>query len=118
MPPSSFMVVPVFIFKSRTNFICLSISIWKQDSKFVGANRLIDSGATICFILKETVQRLGLPIQKPDQTVQAWNVDGTLNKSGMIRYKTNIVLDYGGVREHHNLFILNYRKDEVILELP
>ena len=40
------------------------------------------------------------------------------NKSGMVKYKTNIILDYRGVREHDNLFILNCRKDEVILGLP
>ena len=35
----------------------------------------------------------------------------------MVKYETNIVLDYGGVREHHDLFILNCRKDKVILGL-
>ena len=70
-----------------------------------------------CFISKETVQKLGLPIQKLNQMVQAWNMDGTPNKSGMVKYKTNIVLDYEGVREHCDLFILNYRKDKVILGL-
>ena len=45
-------------------------------------------------------------------------MDDTLNISGTVRYKINIVLDYGGVREHRNLFILNCGKDEVILGLP
>ena len=44
-------------------------------------------------------------------------MDGILNKSGMVKYKTNIVLDYGGVRQCRNLFILNYKKDKVILRL-
>ena len=70
-----------------------------------------------CFISKHTVQRLGLPIQKLNQTVRAWNVDGTPNKSGMVKYKTNIVLDYRGVRERCDLFILNCGKDKVILGL-
>ena len=83
----------------------------------VGTNALIDSGATGCFISKDTVQRLGLPIQKLDHMVRAWNVDEMLNKSGLVKYKTNIILDYGGVREHQDLFILNCRKDEVILGL-
>ena len=80
MPHSSFMIAPVFISRSKTNSICLSILIWKQHGKIIGANALIDSGATGCFISKDMVQRLGLPIQKLNQTVQAWNVDGTLNK--------------------------------------
>ena len=113
-----FIIAPVFISESRTNSICLPISIWKQDGKIIGANTLIGSGAMGCFILKDTVQRLGLPIQKLDQTVWAWNVDDTPNKSGLVKYKTNIVLDYRKVREHWNLFILNYRKDKVILGLP
>ena len=45
-------------------------------------------------------------------------MDGTPNKSGTVRYKTNIVLDYEGVRECKDLFILNCRKDKVILGLP
>ena len=118
MPSSSFMIAPVFISGSRTTFIHLPISIWKQDGKIVGASALIGSGATGCFISKDTVQRLGLPIQKLNQTVWAWNMDGTLNKSEMVKYKTNIVLDYGEVRECCNLFILNCRKDKVILGLP
>ena len=71
-----------------------------------------------CFISKDTVQRLGLPIQKLNQMVQAWNVDGTPNKSGMVKHKTNIVLDYEGVKECCDLFILNCGKEEVILGLP
>ena len=45
-------------------------------------------------------------------------MDGMPNKSRTVKYKTNIVLDYGGVRECHDLFILNCGKDEVILGLP
>ena len=63
-------------------------------------------------------QRLGLSIQKLNQMVQACNVDEILNKSGMVKYKTYIILDYGGVRECRDLFILNCGKDEVILGLP
>ena len=62
MPSFSFMIAPIFISGSRTNPIYLPISIWKQDGKIVGANALIDRGETGCFISKETVQRLGLPI--------------------------------------------------------
>ena len=43
-----------------------------------------------------------------------WNTEQIRN--GQIQ--DHIMLDYGGVREHHNLFILNCRKDKVILRLP
>ena len=69
MPSSSFTIAPVFISQLRTNSIHLPISIWMQDDKIVGANTLTDSGATGCFISKDTVQRLGLPIQKLNQMV-------------------------------------------------
>ena len=117
MSSSSFTITPIFISGSRTNSIHLSISIWKQDGKIVGANALIDNGAMEYFISKDMVQKLELPIQKLNQTVRAWNVDGIPNKSGMVKYKTNIVLDYRGVRECCNLFILNCGKDKVILGL-
>ena len=45
-------------------------------------------------------------------------MDETPNKSGTVKYKTNIVLDYRGVREHQDLFNLNCRKDDVVLGLP
>ena len=62
MLSSSFMIAPVFISGPRTNSIRLPILIWKQDGKIVEANALIDSRAMGCFISKDTVQRLGLPI--------------------------------------------------------
>ena len=73
MLPSSFTITtaPVFISRLRANSIRLPISIWKQDGKIIGANALIDSGATGCFISRDTVQRLGLLIQKLNQKVQA-----------------------------------------------
>ena len=81
-------------------------------------NKLIDSRAIGCFISKEIVQRLGLLIQKLNQMVQAWNMDGTPNASKMVKYNTNIILDYGGVRECQDFFILNCEKNKVILGLP
>ena len=45
-------------------------------------------------------------------------MDGTPNASGMVKYQTNIMLDYKGVREHGDLFIFNCGKDKVVLELP
>ena len=44
-------------------------------------------------------------------------MDDTLNASGMVKYKINIVLDYGEVRKQRDLFILNCEKDKVILGL-
>ena len=64
MLPSFFIIALVFIFGLKSNSIYLPILIWKQDGKIVGANTLIDSRATGCFISRNTVQRLGLPIQK------------------------------------------------------
>ena len=45
-------------------------------------------------------------------------MDGTLNASETVKYKTNIMLDYRGVREQRDLFILNCGKNEVISRLP
>ena len=69
MPSFSFMIALVFISRSRTNSIHLPILIWKQDGKTIGANALIDSRATECFISKDMVQRLGLLIQKLNQMI-------------------------------------------------
>ncbi|KAG8220576.1 hypothetical protein J3R82DRAFT_2795, partial [Butyriboletus roseoflavus] len=89
------------------NSIRIPLSIWKQDGKIVGTQALIDSGATGCFISRRAVEKMGLPTWKLDNPVRAWNVDGTLNQSGTIKERTNIVLDYGGIREQRDLYVLN-----------
>ena len=43
-------------------------------------------------------------------------MNGTPNKSGMVKYKTNIILDYGGVRASRPLYPQLW-KSEVILGL-
>ncbi|KAG8215186.1 hypothetical protein J3R82DRAFT_8710, partial [Butyriboletus roseoflavus] len=90
------------------NSIRIPLSIWKQDGKIIGTKALIDSGATGCFISRQAVKKMRLPTWKLDNPVRAWNVDGTQNQSGTIKKKTNIVLDYGGIQEWQDLYVLNY----------
>ncbi|KAG8218609.1 hypothetical protein J3R82DRAFT_4270, partial [Butyriboletus roseoflavus] len=89
------------------NSIRIPLSIWKQDGKIVGTHALIDSGATGCFISRHAVEKMGLPTWKLDHSVRAWNVDGTLNRSGTIQKRTNTVLDYRGIQEQQDLYVLN-----------
>ncbi|KAG8214465.1 hypothetical protein J3R82DRAFT_9513, partial [Butyriboletus roseoflavus] len=89
------------------NSIRIPLSIWKQNGKIVGTNALIDSGATGCFISRHVVEKMGLPTWKLDNPVQAWNVDGTPNQSGTIKESTKVVLDYRGIREQQDLYVLN-----------
>jgi hypothetical protein len=62
---------------------------------------LIDSGATENFINLGYAQWLGLPIQALDKPRKLFNVDGTQNKAGDLRYYTDLSVQTGSQRTNH-----------------
>jgi len=56
---------------------------------------LLDSGATENFINISYAQKLNLPIRRLTQERRLFNVDGTLNKAGTLKYYTDIVTRTG-----------------------
>ena len=59
-------------------------------SKRAEALALIDSGATKNFMSLQYAKYLQLPIKKPAERRQLFNVDGTPNKSGDLEYYTDL----------------------------
>ena len=59
---------------------------------------LLDSGATENFINISYTQKLKLPIRRLTQERRLFNVNGTLNKAGTLKYHTNIVTRIGTKR--------------------
>ena len=51
---------------------------------------LLDSGATENFINISYTQKLNLPIQRLTQERRLFNINGTLNKVGSLKYYTNV----------------------------
>ena len=56
----------------------------KNDSETVETNTLIDCGAGEVFIDQNFAQSIQLPLKKLQKPLNAYNVDGTLNKKGKI----------------------------------
>jgi hypothetical protein len=64
-------------------------------AKRAEAIALVDSGATENFMNLTYAKWLRLPIKKMDQPRKLFNVDGTENKSGELRYYTNLQVRTG-----------------------
>ena len=56
---------------------------------------LLDSGATENFISFDYACKLGLPIQKLTLERRLFNINGTLNKAGSLKYYTNLTMRIG-----------------------
>ena len=76
----------------------LSIPIWIEDTeeRRVKTLRLIDSGAGGKFIDQNYAKRMGFKTHKLEKPLQAYNMDGTENKWGMIIYYVNLNLEING----------------------
>ena len=76
----------------------LSIPIWIEDTeeRSVETLRLIDSGAGGKFIDQKYAKRMGFKTHKFEKPLQAYNVDGTKNKQGTIKYYVNLNLEING----------------------
>ena len=64
--------------------------------KIVETTALIDSGAGGKFIDQNYATKLGLEPRKLDKELRVRNVDGTLNKTGKIKYYTVLDLTING----------------------
>src|SRR5260221_241909 len=87
-------------------------------SKRVNQRALLDSGATECFINPRAVQRLQLPTKKLLRPRSVRNVDGTLNKAGIIDKAVELQIDYNGTKTKHNFFVADIGIDEFLLGYP
>ena len=64
------------------------------------------------------VQYLGLPIQEMKEPQMVFNVDGTPNKSGEIRYYTNLKVQTGADHTKFRFFLTHIGQSKVILRYP
>jgi hypothetical protein len=76
---------------------------------------LLDSGATENFINISYTQKLKLPIKRLTQERRLFNVDGTPNKAGTLKYYTDIVTRTGTKCTRLCYFLTNLGDNQVIL---
>lgn len=76
---------------------------------------LVNSGAQGKFIHQDTVTRLNLVPTPLEQTIQAYNVDGTPNRLGRILHYVETQLNVAGRTIPTKLLVTNLGKHDVIL---
>jgi hypothetical protein len=79
---------------------------------------LLDSEAMENFININYAWRLNLPIKRLMQERRLFNIDGTPNKAGSLKYYTNIITRTGTKRTRLRYFLTNLGDNQVILGYP
>jgi hypothetical protein len=76
---------------------------------------LLNSGATKNFINIHYARRLGLLIQQLAQERRLFNIDGTPNRAGTLKYFTDITIRIGTKKTRLRYFLTNLGDNQVIL---
>ena len=84
----------------------------------VDTTALLDCGATGNFVDLAFARRMKFPLERLKAPIRAFNVDGTHNNAGIIRYTTTLDLRIDGTQETRTFLILNCGKSNVILGMP
>jgi len=79
---------------------------------------LLDSGATENFINISYARKLNLPIRRLTQKRRLFNVNGTPNKAGTLKYCTDIVTRTGTKCTRLRYFLTDLGDNQVILGYP
>ena len=79
---------------------------------------LVDSGATENFISEKLLKRMkiGKLLLKNPRTI--WNIDGTHNKSGHIKYFADLQIRCGNKKEQMRFLVTDLGGDEIVLGYP
>ena len=81
-------------------------------------NTLLDCGATENFLDFKAVKRLNLPIKRLPYARPVFNVDGSKNKSGDIKYYTDMTLQTGDKTHTFRFFLTSLGEQTAILGYP
>ncbi len=84
-------------------------------AKRAEAIALVDSGAMENFMNLQYAKWLRLPIKPMDYPRKLYNVDGTENKSGELRYYTDLDVQTGGSRTTMRFFLSDLGEHKAIL---
>jgi hypothetical protein len=79
---------------------------------------LLDSGATENFMNIRYAQKMGLPIQRLTEERRLFNVDGTQNRAGSLKYFTDITTRTGEKAMRLRYYLTDLGENQVILGYP
>jgi len=119
--PDSISISPVLLVNENKKSFIVPFEV-QGDRRNVeirfNMNALIDSGADGTFINKKFVLEQKIALAPLDKNIMPLNVDGTKNKSGVIRHCTWLNLKIGKWNVPTRFLVTDLRKEEIILELP
>jgi hypothetical protein len=87
-------------------------------SKRAEAIALLDSGATENFLNIKYTGKLGLPVKRLTIERKLFNVDGTPNKAGSLKYYADLETCTGAKRTTLRFFLTDLGENQVILGYP
>ena len=79
---------------------------------------LLDSGATENFMNLSYAQWLGLPIKQLDRPRPVYNVDGSPNRQGQLKFFTDLQVQTGTRRTNMRFFLTDLGEHKIILGYP
>ena len=86
----------------------MSIQVYiHTKSKRAKTPALLDSGATENFVSQQYTSYLGLPVKQLATPQKVYNVDGTLNKKGDIRFYADLEVRTGEKYRNMRFFLTN-----------
>lgn len=84
----------------------------------MGANALLDSGATGLFIDAEFVKAKNLTTQRLPRSILLYNIDGTLNEHGSVKETVDLIVRYQDHTERATFYVTTLGGTELILGHP
>ena len=90
----------------------------QNETKTVETNSLVDCGAGGVFMDQAFAKAQGFPLKRLLSPIKVYNVDGTPNKKGKIRYSTTIPTTVHGRTRRTRFLITGLGKEKVIFGLP
>ena len=105
----------VCILNHKSITLCVFIHL---RSKRAEAITLLDSGATENFISISYARKLGLPIWRLTHERRLFNVNGTPNWAGTLKYYVDMSMKTGGKKTYLCYFLTDLGKNHIILRYP
>ena len=102
----------------NSNKLSILIQIKGTEERSIETLGLIDSGAGGKFINQNYAKRMGFKTHKLEKPLQAYNMDGTENKQGTIKYYVNLNLEINGRKMTMELLATGLGKERIILGFP
>jgi len=95
--------------------LCIYLHSKSKRAKMIA---LLDSGVTENFMSLDYAKHLHLPIKTLKEPRQLFNVDGTPNQAGDLKYYTDLATRTGNQSRTLQYFLSNLRDNKVILGYP